>query len=93
MALHIWLCYLAEKGHAFDALTCPSMVPVSLLMAPLSTFFIIFNSTQTAASAVETERELKALLERSFFCKSISCSILRTFALRKYWGNIFEKTP
>ena len=44
----------------FDALTSALTVSVSLLAVPLST-------PQTAASAVETEMELKEPLECSFF--------------------------
>ena len=53
-------------------------------------FLIFLNSTQAAISTIETEMELKALLERSFFCRSVYCSILRTLT-QKFLGQYFQK--
>ena len=91
--IHMQLYNLDVRLCLFSALTEPWIVSVPLLVKPLSTsffFFLILGSAETAASAVETGTKLKALSERSFFCRNVYCNILITLT-QKFLGKCFQK--
>ena len=57
-------------------------------------FLIIFNSTQTATSPQQTQKQnLRRFQNVVFFYRIVYCGILRTFTLRNSWDSMFKKAP